>query len=228
MVAQFVCVVLFCLTCAWYALPIAQALAMLLPVVRAMNGRAAKSVTSLAATHFPGRNAFSRLLLPPRRHYSVAVSSSQFWSDSAIWRRARVNTARCLVGCSIGDLSMLWYLSCSFPDMSSASTMVLSCSAGLFTSVALETGFLHWTDRFGSVSVAFRTAMKMSFASMLMMELSENAVALLILSRDLQFFTDVTGNPHWMLILPLSSLVGFAIPLPYNYFLLKRYGRGCH
>ena len=33
-----------------------------------------------------------------------------FWGDSSVWQRAATNTTRCLVGCSLGDFSALFFL----------------------------------------------------------------------------------------------------------------------
>lgn len=34
----------------------------------------------------------------------------QFWNSRATWRRAAVNTLRCLAGCTLGDFSAMWIL----------------------------------------------------------------------------------------------------------------------
>jgi len=37
-----------------------------------------------------------------------------------------INTSRCLVGCSLGDLSTMWYLMAYHPEMSTGASMGLS------------------------------------------------------------------------------------------------------
>lgn len=40
-----------------------------------------------------------------------------FWTSRPIWRRALLNTLRCLVGCTIGDFSAMWFLQAYYPDL---------------------------------------------------------------------------------------------------------------
>jgi hypothetical protein len=41
-----------------------------------------------------------------------------------------VNTSRCLVGCSIGDLSTMWYIMAYHPTVDAATSMGLSSKYG--------------------------------------------------------------------------------------------------
>lgn len=43
-----------------------------------------------------------------KRHHNVFVLA--FWQCKKTWKRASVNTFRCLIGCSIGDFGALWIL----------------------------------------------------------------------------------------------------------------------
>ncbi|ORX67720.1 hypothetical protein K493DRAFT_131152, partial [Basidiobolus meristosporus CBS 931.73] len=164
------------------------------------------------------------------------VSNLSFWSDSTVWKRAGINTTRCLVGCSLGDLSMFMYLTHYHPDVSILYSMPLSMAAGLGTSNALETVFLYYKERFNSVKQAFRTAAGMSLISMLVMEASENLVNLYTTNQLVKAtgcsLAELTlannGVATLGSILSVSMLAGFLAPLPYNYFKLKKYGRGCH
>ena len=47
---------------------------------------------------------------PSKAASTLPLSSTQFWASPSVWRRAGVNTARCLVGCTVGDFSAMWYL----------------------------------------------------------------------------------------------------------------------
>ena len=58
------------------------------------------------------------------------VFSSQFWGSRAVWSRAGVNTLRCLVGCTLGDFSSMWYLQAFHPDLGTGAIMAIS-SMGL-------------------------------------------------------------------------------------------------
>ena len=100
-----------------------------------------------------------------------------FWNAPSVWRRAAANTTRCLVGCSLGDLSMLYMLQLQAPDLPLPVTVAASCAAGIGTSLLLETCVLRVTERF-DWSTALRTAAGMSMVSMVSMELAENAVEL--------------------------------------------------
>lgn len=87
---------------------------------------------------------------------------------------------------------------------------------GLLASICLETFILH---RGGMAwRVAFKTAMGMSFISMLGMETAMNLTDYL-----------VTGGARLTLVsVPLMLAAGFIAPWPYNYWRLKKYGRACH
>lgn len=54
------------------------------------------------------------------------VTSLAFWTASQTWKRAGVNTFRCLVGCTAGDFSAMWYLQAFHPDMPMESIMAIS------------------------------------------------------------------------------------------------------
>lgn len=49
-----------------------------------------------------------------------------FWTSSPTWGRASVNTLRCLVGCTLGDFSALWFLQSFYPDMGVGPIMATS------------------------------------------------------------------------------------------------------
>jgi len=134
-----------------------------------------------------------------------------------------VNTSRCLVGCSIGDLSTMWYLMAYHPTLDAATSMGLSMTAGITTSILLETTLLHYGKDQLVWKAATRTACGMSLVSMLAMEFTENLVTLgladgMMNPADTAFWT----------ITATSMLAGFLAPLPYNYFRLKFYGKACH
>lgn len=49
-----------------------------------------------------------------------------FWKCRHTWKRATVNTTRCLIGCSIGDLSTMYYLMTYHPSVNAATSMSIS------------------------------------------------------------------------------------------------------
>lgn len=63
----------------------------------------------------------------------------------------------------------------------------------------------------------------MSMVSMLAMELAENGVELALTGGDL-----ACSQAAFAAALPPALLAGFLVPLPYNYWMLKRWGRACH
>ena len=93
--------------------------------------------------------------------------------------------------------------------------MILAIINGLLTSFALETMVLL---RLMAFRIALKTALGMSLISMISMEAVMN-------------ITDValTGGARltWW-VLPIMWVVGFLIPLPYNYWRLKALGKACH
>lgn len=55
-----------------------------------------------------------------------SVLSSSFWSCRSTWRRAGINTLRCLIGCTVGDFSALWTLQSYYPELGMNSIMLAS------------------------------------------------------------------------------------------------------
>jgi hypothetical protein len=155
----------------------------------------------------------------------MVQSDGTFWQSSEHWCRAAANTTRCLVGCSLGDLSTLALLQTYAPELGLPCTVLASCAAGIATSMALETVVLRVTEDLAWV-VAWRTAAGMSLISMLAMEVAENAVEL-YLTAGVGSGACVTNPAFWQAI-PIAMAAGWLVPLPYNYYMLRKYGRGCH
>jgi copper chaperone CopZ len=145
-----------------------------------------------------------------------------FWQDAPVWRRAGLNTLNCLIGCSIGDFMMVIFLQAYYPNTSMALQMVLATTAGLMTSVAMETVLLRIRESF-AWALAFQTAVSMSFISMIAMELVMNTTDFMITGGKASF-----GNPMYWTALIVAMVAGFLAPLPYNYYKLKKYNKACH
>ena len=90
------------------------------------------------------------------------VSGSGFWSNNKKWGKASFNTLNCLIGCSIGDFGMIFYLQANYPHTSMIWQMILAIIAGLITSIILETIILRNRENF-NWTLAFKTAFSMSF-----------------------------------------------------------------
>ena len=93
--------------------------------------------------------------------------------------------------------------------------MILAIINGLITSIILETLVLSNQMQFIK---AIQTAFNMSFLSMIAMEISMNAVDWVIVG---------SAKLVWWVI-PIMLFAGFIVPLPYNYWRLKKYQISCH
>jgi len=145
-----------------------------------------------------------------------------FWQNKAKWNRASFNTLNCLIGCSIGDFGMIFFLQAFYPATPLTTQMILAIIAGLCTSILLETIILKSRERF-SWSLALKTALGMSFISMVAMELAMTATDFMITGGKAAFDDPV----YWLALLP-ALLVGFLVPLPYNYYKLQKFNQACH
>tara|TARA_B100000214_G_scaffold249404_1_gene183225 strand:+ start:665 stop:1102 length:438 start_codon:yes stop_codon:yes gene_type:complete len=145
------------------------------------------------------------------------MTSATFdWLCSNTWKQSAKNTSWCLLGCAIGDFGTIFYFQITKIPFPVLGIMVLAIINGLVTSIILETIVLIKQGL--DFSKAFKTAMGMSFISMVSMEIAMN-------------FTDyfLTGGAilNWWVI-PIMLIVGFLTPWPYNYWRLKKFGINCH
>ncbi|MEP5614454.1 MAG: DUF4396 domain-containing protein [Cyclobacteriaceae bacterium] len=155
--------------------------------------------------------------------FKVLIDIKQaFWNDSTLWKRASFNTLNCLIGCSIGDFGMVFFLQAFYPTTPMVWQMVLAITAGLITSILLETIILKSREHF-SWSFALKTAFGMSFLSMVAMELAMTGTDFMITGGK-GAFDDVW---YWLALVP-ALIVGFITPLPYNYYKLKKFNKACH
>lgn len=96
-------------------------------------------------------------------------------------------------------------------------------TAGISTSILLETLLLRLGKDHLPWIGALRTACGMSLVSMLAMELTENLVTLGLVDSSMSL-----ADPSFWAVTGLSMVAGFVAPLPYNYWRLKALGRACH
>ncbi len=138
------------------------------------------------------------------------------WSCKHTWKRSAKNTGWCLLGCGIGDLGTILFFQITKIPFPVLGIMTLAIINGLITSIILETIILLRQNL--NFSKAFKTALGMSFISMVSMEIAMN-------------FTDVilTGGAilNWWVV-PIMLITGFLTPWPYNYWRLKKYNIACH
>ena len=130
-------------------------------------------------------------------------------------RKSAYNTIWCLIGCSIGDFGTILFFQLNNILWPTLTIMILAIINGLISSIILETFILL---RQMNIQSAFKTAVSMSFISMITMEIVMN-------------FLDwiVTGGAIlvWWIV-PLMLLAGFLSAWPYNYWQLKKYNKECH
>jgi hypothetical protein len=145
------------------------------------------------------------------------MNASTFdWSCKNTWKVSAKNTLWCVMGCSIGDFGTILFFQLSKIPFPILGIMTLAIINGLITSIILETIILMKQNfKFQN---ALKTAMGMSFISMVSMEIAMNLTDYLL-----------TGGAMltWWVI-PIMLIVGFLTPWPYNYWRLKKFGIACH
>ena len=142
------------------------------------------------------------------------IDKSIDWNCKHTWSQSAYNTMWCLIGCSIGDMSTIYYFQVNQIPWSTLNIMLLAMFNGIITSIILETIILLKQMNFKS---ALRTAVGMSLISMVSMEIAMNLVDYLF-----------TGGARITLtVIPLMLLAGFLTPWPYNYWRLKKFNKGC-
>ena len=140
--------------------------------------------------------------------------SNFHWKCKHTWKKSAKNTAWCLLGCSIGDFGTILFFQLSQIPWPILSIMILAIVNGLITSIILETAIL---SRQMAIFQAFKTAVSMSFISMISMEVSMNAVDWFLLGE---------AKLVWWVV-PIMLLAGFLTPWPYNYWRLKKFNVSC-
>jgi len=146
----------------------------------------------------------------------ATVIANFHWKCKHTWRRSANNTKWCLIGCAIGDFATIAFFQVTGIPWPVLAIMILAIINGLLTSIALETIILVRQNF--TLAQAFKTAIGMSFISMISMEAAMNITDYLL-----------TGGAMltWWVI-PIMLLVGFLTPWPYNYWRLKKFNIACH
>ena len=138
------------------------------------------------------------------------------WNCKHTWRTSAKNTAWCVLGCAIGDFGTILFFQISKIPFPVLGIMTLAIINGLITSIILETIVLM-RQKF-DFSKAIRTALGMSFISMISMETTMNLT---------DYFLTGGAILNWWIV-PIMLIVGFLTPWPYNYWRLKKYSQACH
>jgi len=138
------------------------------------------------------------------------------WSCRHTWNLSAKNTLWCLLGCSIGDFGTILFFQLTKIPFAVMGIMILAIINGLITSIILETIILM-KQKF-KFSEALKTALGMSFISMISMEIAMNLVDYLLVGD---------ARLTWWVI-PFMLTAGFLTPWPYNYWRLKKFNEACH
>tara|TARA_X000000368_G_scaffold378207_1_gene332424 strand:- start:124 stop:567 length:444 start_codon:yes stop_codon:yes gene_type:complete len=138
------------------------------------------------------------------------------WSCNHTWNLSAKNTLWCLLGCSIGDFGTILFFQLTKIPFAVIGIMILAIMNGLITSIILETVILM-KQKF-KLSEALKTALGMSFISMISMEIAMNLV---------DYFLVGDARLTWWVI-PFMLTAGFLTPWPYNYWRLKKFNESCH
>ena len=146
----------------------------------------------------------------------TAARTNFHWSCKNTWKRSAKNTAWCLLGCAIGDLGTILFFQLTKIPFPVLGIMILAIVNGLITSIILETIILM-KQNFNFFR-AFKTAIGMSFISMISMEVAMNLTD--------YFLTGGAILTWW--VVPIMLLAGFVTPWPYNYWRLKKFNIACH
>ncbi len=138
------------------------------------------------------------------------------WNCKHTWKTSAKNTAWCVLGCAIGDFGTILFFQIAKIPFPVLGIMTLAIINGLITSIILETVVLM-RQKF-DFSKAIRTALGMSFISMISMEIAMNLTDYIL-----------TGGAilTWWVV-PIMLVVGFLTPWPYNYWRLKKFNQACH
>ena len=138
------------------------------------------------------------------------------WKCKNTWIKSAKNTLWCVFGCSIGDFGTILFFQLTKIPFPVLAIMVLAIINGIITSIILETIILLRQNF--SLKLAFKTAVGMSFISMVSMEIAMNATD--------YFLTGGAILTWW--VVPIMLAVGFVTPWPYNYWRLKKFNEACH
>ena len=145
------------------------------------------------------------------------MNTSTFdWTCKHTWKTSAKNTMLCVIGCSIGDFGTILFFQLSNISFTILGIMILAIINGLITSIILETFILMKQNI--EFKNALKTAMGMSFISMISMEITMNITDYLLTGGALLTW--------W--VIPIMLIVGFLTPWPYNYWRLKKFGITCH
>ena len=146
----------------------------------------------------------------------MEATANFHWKCKNTWKISAKNTAWCLLGCAIGDFGTILFFQLTKIPFPILLIMILAIINGLITSLILETIILI-KQNFNFLS-ALKTALGMSFISMIAMEVTMNLTDYILTGSAILTWWDV----------PIMLVVGFLTPWPYNYWRLMKFNQACH
>ncbi len=93
------------------------------PLIRPKPWTMMKRDLASTAVMLAGSSHHNSAHLRPHPSPSRSMTDLSFWQSSSSWKRASVNTLRCLIGCTAGDFSMMWFLQSTHPALGVGITM---------------------------------------------------------------------------------------------------------
>jgi membrane protein YdbS with pleckstrin-like domain len=144
------------------------------------------------------------------------------WSVKQTWKNCLISTFICLICCSIGTMGTTFYL-ISFNWML---VLLISISVGLSSSIIF---MILWHMLFQQMNFrdSFKSSLKMSVTSMMIMILTENIIILFIAPKLFSHQMHMNST-HSYSTMAVAMLFGFLFSLPYNYYHIQKTGQICH
>lgn len=140
-----------------------------------------------------------------------------YWGNFQIWKQSVNSTLICLVGCSIGTLTVEFF----FNKINNWFLVLFATYfAGLISCLVFV---LLWEIVFNKMELknAFKHSYKMSFSSILIMVVSENFIMLYVFPEFSTNSMQMNLNYEIREMLVAMSF-GFFLSLPYNYYQLQK------
>ena len=131
------------------------------------------------------------------------VEQKFHWKCKHTWRQSAHNTKWCLIGCSIGDLGTILFFQITQIPWSTMAIMTLAIINGLLTSIALETIILLRQKM--NLSQAIKTALGMSFISMIAMESAMNITDVALTGGACLLYTSPSPRDGLLSRMPSSA-----------------------
>lgn len=144
------------------------------------------------------------------------------WLDLRIWGKSLISTIHCLIGCSIGSLTTIYFMAGTHWFL----ILVISFISGFISCLLF---MVLWDIIFRKMKLneAIKASLKMSFVSMCIMMLTENLVMVFSHSGNVRHEIHQHDSQN-LLMMALAMAAGFLIVYPYNYYNFYKANKVCH